>query len=254
MLFAADFWKTKDSSQWTSDEVNKLLTDSPWAKEKTIAPQGAGQRRGMGRRGGFGFPGGGLGGGYPGGGGGYPGGGGGYPGGGGGGYPSGGSGGGTNASPMNLTIRWESATPVVAALKRQNSLSADESKALADATPKDYVIALLGYRLPQQRNGYGNSDDQNTSSNGQSNQSNDRLRSQFIDAAQLNPKGKSSIYAEDVQFEGPNGSDAIRYLFPRSKVIVTGDKEVEFIFEMRGIKVDEKFKLSDMEYEGQLAL
>ena len=156
---------------------------------------------------------------------------------------------------MNLTIRWESAVPVQAALKKQNSLSADESKALADAAPKDYVITLLGFRMPQQqRNRYGDNDDQNTSSNGQTNQTNDRLRSQFLDAAQLNPKGKGSIYAEDVQFEGPNGSDAIRFLFPRSKVIVAGDKEVEFIFEMRGIKVDEKFKLSDMEYEGQLAL
>jgi hypothetical protein len=84
LLFAADFWKTKDSSVWTDDEVSKMLSESPWAKAKTVQPQQAMQQRGMGRRGGFGFPGGGgLGGGYPGGGGGYPGGGGGYPGGGG---------------------------------------------------------------------------------------------------------------------------------------------------------------------------
>src|SRR5579871_2046177 len=93
-LFAADAWKTKDSSQWTSEDVTKILTDSPWAKDKTVAPEGGnqqrGNRRGMGQGGGIGFPGGGYprGGGYPGGG--YPGGG--YPGGGypGGGYPGGG--------------------------------------------------------------------------------------------------------------------------------------------------------------------
>src|ERR1700735_5041480 len=97
MLFASDFWKTKDASQWTDDEVSKVLSDSPWAKAKTVQPQRTQtQQRGMGRRGGFGFPGGGLGGGYPGGGGGYPGGGGGYPGGGGGGYPSSG---GNNGDP-----------------------------------------------------------------------------------------------------------------------------------------------------------
>ena len=79
-LFAADFWKTKDSSQWSSEEINKILSDSPWAKAKTVQPQQSMPQRGMGRRGGFGYPGGG----YPGGGGGYPGGGGGYPGGGGG--------------------------------------------------------------------------------------------------------------------------------------------------------------------------
>ena len=109
--------------------------------------------------------------------------------------------------------------------------------------------------MPQGRNRYNDTDDQNTSSNDRDrNQNTDRLRSQFLDAAQLNPKGKSSIYAEDVQFEGPNGSDAIRFLFPRSKVIVAGDKEVDFILEIRGIKVEQKFRLSDMEYEGLLAL
>ena len=39
MLFAADFWKTKDSSQWTDDEISKILSDSPWAKAKTVQPQ-----------------------------------------------------------------------------------------------------------------------------------------------------------------------------------------------------------------------
>src|ERR1700694_5961109 len=96
-LLATDFWKTKDSSQWTSEEVNKLLSDSPWAKEMNVTSQqpGADQRRGNGtgrRGGGIGFPGGGVG--FPGGG--YPGGG--YPGGGGyprgGGYPGGNPGGG----------------------------------------------------------------------------------------------------------------------------------------------------------------
>src|ERR1700722_11602954 len=76
VLFAADFWKTKDSAMWSSEEINKLLSDSPWARAKTVQPAQPQQRRVMGRRGG-GF-------GYPGGGGGYPGGGGGYPGGGGG--------------------------------------------------------------------------------------------------------------------------------------------------------------------------
>src|SRR5271170_3763221 len=119
VLFASDFWKTKDSSQWTSEEINKVLSDSPWARGKTVQPEQPQQRRsGGGRRGGgFGFPGGGLGGGggggYPGGGGGYPGGGGGYPsGGGGGGYPSGSNGDGSQAGPMNLTIRWDSAAPI----------------------------------------------------------------------------------------------------------------------------------------------
>jgi hypothetical protein len=253
VLFAADFWKTKDSSQWTSEEVNKLLSDSPWAKGKTVQPEQSQRRSGMGRRGGgFGFPGGGLGGG------------GGYPGGGGGGYPGGGSsypggsnGDGSQAGPMNLTIRWDSAVPVQQALMRQGTGPADELKAATAATEKYYVISVLGLRLPQARNRSTYPDDQNSDNNDNSqrqNQNNDALRSQLLEAAQLAPKGKSSIYPQDVQIDGPDGIDGVRFLFPRSNPINAADKEVDFILNIRRIKVDEKFKLSDMEYESKLAL
>lgn len=259
MLFAADFWKTKDASQWNDEEINKILNDSPWAKAKTVQPQQQqAARRGFGRRGGFGFPGGGYGypgGGYPGGG--YPGGGGGYPGGGGG-YPQTGSNGDPSQNePMNLTIRWESAAPIQAALMRQGGSASDELKALADSTQKCYVIQVLGMRLPQQRANRGVVDadnPDNKGANSNQNRANDALRSQLLDAAQLAPKGKSSIYAQDVQIVGPNGIDGIRFLFPRNNPLAANDKEVDFILQIRRIKVDEKFKLSDMQYEGRLAL
>jgi hypothetical protein len=265
MLFAAsDFWKTKDSTVWTDDEVSKILSDSPWAKAKTVQPQQSQARRssGMGRRGGFGFPGGG--GGYPGGGGGYPGGGGGYPGG-------SSTGGGNNGDPsqnepMNLTIRWASGLPVQQALMRQGASASEELKAVAASTEKYYVITVLGLRMPRPRrstvdaddpndngNNNGNNGDDNSQRRG-SNQGNDALRSQLLDSAQLAPKGKSSIYAADVQIVGPGGIDGVRFLFPRTNPISAGDKEVDFILEVRRIKVEEKFKLSDMQYEGKLAL
>jgi Glycine rich protein family len=263
MLFASDFWKTKDSSVWTDEEINKMLSDSPWAKAKTVqGQQQQTQRRGMGRRGGFGFPGGGLGGGYPGGGGGYPGGGGGYPGGGGGGYPAGGGSNGdpSQNEPMNLTIRWASAAPIQQALMRQGASASDELKALQSSTEKYYVISVLGLRMPRQnqrRSSTVDADnpDDNGNGNGQNNpHQNDALRSQLLDAAQLAPKGKSSIYAQDVQIEGPGGIDGVRFLFPRTTPISAGDKEVDFILDIRRVKVDEKFKLGDMQYEGKLAL
>jgi hypothetical protein len=258
VLFASDFWKTKDSSLWTSEEINKVLSDSPWAKGKTVQPEQSPQRRGGGggrRGGGFGFPGGGLGGG-----GGYPGGGGGgYPGGGGGGYPSGSNGDGSQAGPMNLTIRWDSAVPIQQALMRQGAGQADELKAATAASEKYYVISVLGLRLPQSRNrSSSDADDQTSNSNDDNgphqNQQNDALRSQLLDAAQLAPKGKSSIYAQDVQIDGPGGIDGVRFLFPRNNPINAADKEVDFILNIRRIKVEEKFHLSDMQYEGKLAL
>jgi len=274
LLLASDFWKTKDSTLWTDEEINKILSDSPWAKAKTIQPQASQPGRGMGRRGGgFGFPGGG-GIGYPGGG--YPGGGGRYPGGGG--YPQGGSNGNPDGSdsdpsrnePMNLTIRWESAAPIQQALMRQGAAASAELKAAADASEKYYVIEVHGLRLPRSRsrgvvdaddtgdNGNGGNNTGNDSGDNRSsrsrNQGNDALRSQLLDAAQLAPKGKSSIYAADVQIDGPGGIDGVRFLFPRNNPIGAGDKEVDFILDIRRIKVDEKFKLSDMQYEGKLAI
>lgn len=158
---------------------------------------------------------------------------------------------------MNITVRWESALPVQQALMRQGGIAADESKTLASLSQKDYVITMLGFRMPAQgRNRYGSSDDQTTADNDRdrNSQSNDRLRSQFLDAAQLIPKNNHSIYAEDVQFEGPNGSGGIRFLFPRTNAISAGDKEVDFILDVRGVKVEHKFRLADMQYQGQLAL
>jgi hypothetical protein len=256
-LFAADFWKTKDSSQWNSEEINKLLSDSPWARAKTVQTQQSMPQRGMGRRGGFGYPGGGYpGGGYPGGGGGYPGGGGGYPGGSNGGGSNGGDG--SQAGPMNLTIRWDSALPIQQGLMRQGAGQADELKAATAATEKYYVVEVLGLRLPQSRNRSSSyPDDQSSNSNddsGQRRNQNDALRSQLLDAAQLAPKGKSSIYAQDVQIDGPDGIDGVRFLFPRTNPINAADKEVDFILNIRRIRVEEKFHLNDMQYEGKLAL
>ena len=84
-------------------------------------------------------------------------------------------------------------------------------------------------------------------------QSNDDLRSRFLDAATLVPKSKIAIQAEDVQFEGRNGSIAMRFLFPRTFPI-DGEKEIVFQFQSQGVKFEHKFKLTDMQYQGKLAI
>lgn len=268
LLFAADSWKNKDSAQWTEEDINKILTDSPWAKEQTVASQRSGEGRpgGMGRRGSIGFPGGGYPGGYPGGGGypgrgGYPGGG--YPGGGsypgsgsprGGGYPDdtgAGYPGGAGGAPMNVTIRWESALPVQLALKRQGAGSAEEAKAVAGASPKFYVISVFGFRMPaNRRNGNGAPDADSDDDRAQA--SADALRTRLLDAAQLLPKGGRAIYAQDVEVEGL-GSE-LRFLFPRTPAIPPNAKEVDFILEAGRVKLEHKFHLADMQYQGQPAL
>jgi hypothetical protein len=83
---------------------------------------------------------------------------------------------------------------------------------------------------------------------------NEDLRNRFLDAGQLIPKSKVAIAAEDVKFEGHNGSIAMRFLFPKTFPVTAEDKEITFRFEARGVKFDHKFKLSDMMYQGKLAL
>ncbi len=78
-----DFWNKKAPSEWTSEEIDHLVTNSPWAKQVTTEyepgeraggyPDDTGYPGGGSPGGGGGYPGGGTGGGYPGGG--YPGGG-----------------------------------------------------------------------------------------------------------------------------------------------------------------------------------
>jgi hypothetical protein len=162
---------------------------------------------------------------------------------------------------MNLTIRWDSALPVQQALKRRGAGETEELKAVTDAAEKYYVVSVLGFRLPRQRtrsNDPNDPDAQNSDDAEDRSQSRDHntdaLRSQLMEGAQLAPKGGSSIYAQDVQIEGTDGSGTIRFLFPRTNPISADDKEVDFILDVRRIKVEEKFKLSDMHYEGKLAL
>lgn len=84
-------------------------------------------------------------------------------------------------------------------------------------------------------------------------QSNDDLRTRFLDAATLVPKSKIAIQAEDVQFDGRNGSIAMRFLFPRTFPI-DGEKEIVFQFQSQGVKFDHKFKITDMQYQGKPAI
>jgi hypothetical protein len=154
---------------------------------------------------------------------------------------------------MNLTIRWDSAAPVQQALMRRGAGESDELKAVTGAAEKYYVISVQGLRMPRSRSSYSSSDDSDNDDRSR-NRNNDALRSQLLDAAQLAPKGKSSIYAQDVQIDGPGGIDGVRFLFPRNNPINVSDKEVDFILNIRRVKVEEKFKLNDMQYEGKLAL
>ena len=105
----SDFWVSKDPSQWTAQEIDRLVTNSPWAREIKVGADGMsnGGRRGLRlpRLGGSRY------------------------------LPGNGSK--VDSSPVprfDAVVRWESAAPILEALKTP----------LPGALDDHYVIGLCG--------------------------------------------------------------------------------------------------------------
>ncbi|HEY1305577.1 MAG TPA: hypothetical protein VGF24_18605 [Vicinamibacterales bacterium] len=123
---ASEFWESKPFTQWSDKEVEKVLTDSPWAVLMAVplpnrgpvptADSGGGERGGGGRGGG------------------------------------GAEGFGPGPQRVRLTISWRSALPVKEAAARQqagkNGTITDETKAALEHDENLYVIGIQG--LPPQ--------------------------------------------------------------------------------------------------------
>lgn len=240
-LLAADFWETKKFTDWTDKDVQKILSDSPWATKVSIPkpPMGApgGKGGGGGRGGGMAFLPQDEGGGSSGGGGG---GGGGGRGGGGGGR---GGGGATFSQEIELTLRWITALPIRQAnvLRRYGKevgTSPDAAKSLA-RDEQYYIAQIEGYPAP--------------------------VKAEAVTAAaQLVVKGVPPVRPLQVEVSpgAPTGRGAppnnIFLVFPKMQpgahLIKVEDTEVEVVVNMPGLKLKRKFKLKDMLFNGKLEI
>ena len=254
LLAASDEpWKNAKAAEWSEDDAKQILSESPWSKQVTpiVNPESSGfqgpmNRGGGGRRGGMG------GGGYPGGGGGYPGGGGGYPGGGGG-YPGGGgrsrypddqdpngpNGGQTRRrtddessanSPKAVTLRWESAEPV-----QQAILKAKDSNAPV-MHEKEYAIVISG--LPNRVGRSSSALDEKT------------LKAN----ASLKKDSNKKIKPIAVKVMRLEDGTKIIYYFSRKDEITLKDRMIEFDAKIGRFEIDRPFVLSEMVFDGKLAL
>jgi len=236
-LYASgDFWNKKDPSEWTGAEIDQLTNKSPWAKELTITGPAQGSNRG-GYGGGGGYPGGG-GGGYPGGGGvGFPGGGIGFPGGGMG--RRRGGGGGMPGQSYKAVIRWESAQPILDALK----------KPLPKGLENHYVISVGGIPVDagsRRRYQSGGEDD--------SSQSNQDVLDRMKGVTYLQPKDKRDLQPGIIVQQPANYGD-IYFGFAKDLVTLRPeDKEVAFTTSFGTMTVKAKFNLKEMMYHGALAV
>ena len=221
-------WKTKSIPDWSADDAQQVLTDSPWTKSVTPTQSKAASEPGSrpGRRGGFGgvgigFPGGGRRGGY-----GYP---------GGGGYPNDTSqrGDTTNQTPPPpLKIRWESALPV-----REAELRARDTNA-PTIGEDHYAIAVYG--VP------------NRLVNADSKSFTDELKKY----AALKRDGKKDLKPSSVEILQRDDGPVILYQFPhlKDKEITAQDRRVEFDGKIGRLQFTQSFYTEDMVYQNKLEL
>jgi hypothetical protein len=262
-----DFWNKKPPADWTNEEIDRLISKSPWAKpaKAQYAPgegnyddetQGT-SGRGTGPGNGGGYPGGGTGtgGGYPGGGGGYPGGGGGYPGGG---RPGGGIGipgigglsipglgrkrgnGGGAPSPYEGTVRWESARPILDAMKAP----------LPEAFAGHYVISVNGIPLLGARSTRSGEDDDANTARQRELDDLDRVKG----LSSLEARGRDPVQAGLVTRQVGTGSS---FLFGFSRELLpleTRDTDILFTTQMGRVVVKVHFLPKEMQYHGELAV
>jgi hypothetical protein len=241
---AADFWNKKPPAEWTAEEIDRLLTDSPWAKPVTAeysgeteapsggrggAPPGSG---GSGRSGGSGGSGpwgegppvGGRGGGISVGG--IP----------GIGFPRLPSGRGNpqprgrkGPSQYRGTVLWESAKLVQEALKTP----------LPDVFENHYAITVSGIPLLSPRGGDDDPKDDVES---------------LKRFATLQPKGKPASEADIARREVSNGSVLAFGFRKDAPALGPDDKEILFEARFSGLLVKAKFNPKEMLYRGALAL
>ena len=216
-LMAAEFWEEKDFTTWSPQQIDKMLTDSPWAKKATIVLGSV--REGAGADGGFQSGGAGFGGG-------------------GGGRSSDGGGGEFNGvRRITATVAWISALPVRQAIARRRA--GVDAPVLPDdkRLPEDepfYVVAVAGLPIRVVQGGTV-----------------DEVR----DKTALKSKRKEPIKPADIRVV-PDGNQSVRveFVFPKSIAIALDDKEIEFVTKMGAADIARKFTLADMTVRGRLAL
>ncbi len=241
----SDFWNKKPPSEWTREEIDRLLTKSPWAREVNAQyaagegnstsypgpnsdpngypPNSGGQNRPRIGIGGLGIPG--LGGIT-------------LPGAGqrrGNGSPRGGA-----ASAYQGTVRWESALPILDALNTP----------LPEIFDGHYVLSVNGIPLLSSRSSNSSEPDDSESSARQDRDSLDRI--QGLSSLQL--KGKPLVQAGVVRRQVSTGQSFLIGFSREMLSLDFHDGEILFTTQLGRLVVKARFTLKDMLYHDRLAV
>lgn len=229
---AAEFWEKHSFPDWTTREVDEMLTDSPWAKSFTLrfelgAPP-ARQYSDIGLPRSIQWPGGG--GGWPGGGNRIP-------------APGQGGGRNTGASvgaESYLTMRWSSALPIRQALLLDEHGSADripaDALASLDEPQTNYVVEIFG--LPAQVVHIGR----------------EEMEDALLSSAQITLHRRSPIRAVGVYAPPQGNYRSLTLRFPRTDPITLEADQAEVFAAAGPFDFRQKFSLEQMLYGGALEL
>ncbi len=212
-----DFWERKQPSDWTDEEVQRLLTKSPWAKEAILAMDPSNIKGGTVEGG---------------------------PGGNGMGGPPPVRGGQPTGLPpvqnvpigrsdkmqdygnMRCTVRWDSAEPMRAVLRQSNV-----------ETP-DYVISVSGFPTMKMRNA--------------SPEERAAMLEDMRATVNLEVKDRAVFHPNDIKREA-SGSLVMRFSRAETK-LVPEDKDVLFTLRAGGFIVKARFVFKEMMLKGKLAV
>lgn len=233
-LSAADVWDAKPFQDWTDKDVQKLVSNSPWARQARAVlgdatPVAAGRNKppavGDASSNDSGVPKGRE------------------PGGAArmGSAPSDFDQGPQSLQQIPVVVRWQSALPLRQAQMRgkfgKEAATSQEAQKFLTDEPSIYVVGIAGLAGSIVSAGGG-----------------DQAKQTIAEKSTLAVKGKEPLHPVGVDFV-PNGSAVdVLIAFPRSMHITLEDQEVEVTSEIGRATVRYKFKLKDMVVRGKLEL
>lgn len=231
-MVAAEPWSHKDPAKWTPKDVQRVLSDSPWAQstgavfslaaeDPASAPVTPPPLPGPG-----GAPNTGV-------------------------RWDGGVGRSRGADPtLNVLVRWNSALPVREALSR--SSEGGQQPYVAEHATTDYIISVVGLVPAGRYQSVGRTERNSRSDDTVDARNPEEMLEGLMAASQLIPKGKATIRPDDAKLDGSTGT--LYIFFPRTQPIGLDDKEVAFTTRFGALTIQKSFRLKDMNYQGKLAL
>ncbi len=232
ILNASNPW-SKDSSQWSADDAERILTSSPWARvaratfdtpaddEEKGVPMPPGNQAGDSRGATDGK------------------------------WDGGVSKNSTGTVPtLPVTVQWDSALPMVKARQRASGNQGSDPSLTEEDLKKFYVITVIGV-VPG-----ANSKRPALTANGRPDSSTpvdpEQILAGIKTQSHLFFPSRPSVQPDEVKLDAKTG--ALRFYFPRSSSIQLNDKEVLFSTHYGRLTVKQRFRLKDMLYKGELEL